>query len=141
MIRLILIFVIGSLMFAACFSVQKTKPDNELPKIILWVWERPEDLRFLSAEKYGVAFLAQTLTLQKDEVLPNLRRQPLLVAPEVYLIAVTRIETEKKLRPNLSEAQKEKIISFIMTPLLFSTKKRRCRFCVKPRIVRSSPNI
>ncbi len=66
MIRLILIFVIGSLMFAACFSVQKTKPDNELPKIILWVWERPEDLRFLSAEKYGVAFLAQTLTFSKQ---------------------------------------------------------------------------
>jgi hypothetical protein len=50
----------------------------------------------LNAKKYGAAFLAQTLVLRSDEVAPNLRRQPLLNAPDVYLLAVTRTETDKK---------------------------------------------
>lgn len=34
-----------------------------LPKVYLWAWERPEDLRFLGDKKVGVAFLAKTLSL------------------------------------------------------------------------------
>ncbi len=69
--------------------------DNEMPQKIIWAWERPEDLRFLDPKVYGVAFLAQTIFLEKDGVSPKPRRQPLEVAPGTYLIAVTRIETNK----------------------------------------------
>ena len=113
MICKIVIFIVGIFMFSACFSEKKVKPTRELPKIILWAWERPEDLRFLDANIYGAAFLAQTLNLRGDEVLPNPRRQPLLIAPEVYLIAVTRIESDKNKHPALSDLQKESIVSFI----------------------------
>ena len=65
--------------------------DNEMPQKIIWAWERPEDLRFLDPKVYGVAFLAQTIFLEKDGVSPKPRRQPLEVAPGTYLIAVTRI--------------------------------------------------
>lgn len=67
-----------------------------MPRKILWAWERPEDLKFLDPNDWGVAFLAQTISLENDRVLPKPRRQPLEVAPGTYLIAVTRIETSKE---------------------------------------------
>lgn len=67
-----------------------------MPQKIIWAWERPEDLRFLDPKEYGVAFLAQTIFLERDGVSPKSRRQPLDVAPETYMIAVTRIETNKE---------------------------------------------
>jgi len=69
--------------------------ENHFPRIILWAWERPEDLEFLDPEEFGVAFLAQTLTIKGSDVLFNPRHQPLKVSPGVKLIAVTRIESEK----------------------------------------------
>ncbi len=113
MTRLILIFSVVSIIFTACSAEQKSELKPKSPKLFFWAWERPEDLRFLDAEKYGAAFLAQTLTLRNSEVFLHPRRQPLLIAPDVYLIAVTRIETDKKNRPSLSDVQKEKIVSFI----------------------------
>ena len=38
---------------------------SEFPKIILWAWERPEDLRFINTDEVGVAFLARTIYLRK----------------------------------------------------------------------------
>jgi hypothetical protein len=67
-----------------------------MPKKILWAWERPEDLKFIDPNEFGVAFLAQTIFLENDRVSPKLRRQPLEVPPGTYMIAVTRIETNKE---------------------------------------------
>jgi hypothetical protein len=68
-----------------------TRALDRLPRLVLWAWERPVDLRGLAAD-VGVAFLAQTITstARASIVLP--RRQPLLVGPATSLIAVTRIE-------------------------------------------------
>ncbi|MBL8182247.1 MAG: hypothetical protein JNL64_11635, partial [Blastocatellia bacterium] len=70
--------------------------DTEMPRKIIWAWERPEDLRFLDPKEFGVAFLAQTITLEQDRVDVRKRRQPLEIAEGTYLIAVTRIETVKE---------------------------------------------
>lgn len=78
---------------------------SAFPKRILWAWERPENLEFIDNNKYGVAFLAQTLELKENgiEVIP--RRQPLRVLPETRLIAVTRIESPRSGNPDLSDEQ------------------------------------
>ncbi len=102
---------------------QNTAPSltstNEMPNKILWAWEQPEDLRFLDAKKFGVAFLAQTLTLRSGEVAVQPRRQSLQIAPNTYLIAVTRIETDKRnaSRFDLSDAGKEKVVFLIKKTL------------------------
>ena len=77
---------------------------ESMPAKIVWAWERPEDLRFLDPKEFGVAFLAQTIFLEAEAVLPRPRRQPLEVAPGAYVIAVTRIETNKdgRMRPTFS---------------------------------------
>jgi hypothetical protein len=91
---------------------------SKTPSKILWAWERPEDLRFLDAKEFGVAFLAQTLYLRNDEVEFRPRRQPLEVPANTYLIAVTRIETKKdQTRPTLSAEQKNQIVSLVKKTL------------------------
>ena len=75
--------------------------ENHLPRIILWAWERPEDLAFLDPQRFGVAFLAQTLTLKDGEVVYSPRHQPLKLPRGVKLIAVTRIESQKITREHV----------------------------------------
>lgn len=90
-----------------------------MPNKIIWAWERPEDLRFLDPKEYGVAFLAQTIFLENNRVTPKPRRQPLEMAPGTYVIAVTRIETNKKTnqRPNYSPEMIEKTASLVRSTL------------------------
>jgi hypothetical protein len=93
--------------------------ENRFPNRVLWVWERPEDLEFLDPQQFAVAFLAQTLTLKNDDVVFTPRRQPLKVSPEVKLIAVTRIESQKTTgAPTaLSEAQRKKLVDLVLRTL------------------------
>lgn len=95
-------------------KVNNTKLTDFSP-IILWAWERPEDLRFLNTDKVGVAFLAQTLVLTGNEVNTKPRQQPLKVAPQTKLIAVTRIEIDKL--PVLSTIQQNEIVRLILNTL------------------------
>ena len=90
--------------------------ENHFPRFVLWAWERPEDLKSIDANRFAVAFLAQTLVLKADDVVFNPRHQPLDVSPETKLIAVTRIESQKTTgqRAALSEAQKQKAIALIL---------------------------
>jgi hypothetical protein len=37
-----------------------------LPRVILWAWDRSEDLSFIDPHKAGVAYLARTLYLEGD---------------------------------------------------------------------------
>jgi hypothetical protein len=98
----------------ACSGGRAVNPElgTEMPPRILWAWERREDLRFLDPARFGVAFHAQTLALRNDEVRFQPRRQPLEIAPGTYLIAVTRIETDKRSenRPMLSAEQRRRIV-------------------------------
>lgn len=93
--------------------------DNRFPSRVLWVWERPEDLEFLDPEQFTVAFLAQTLTLKNDDVVFTPRHQPLKVSPEIKLIAVTRIESQKitGAPTALSETQREKLVDLVLRTL------------------------
>jgi hypothetical protein len=65
---------------------------SRLPAVMLWAWERPSDLRAIDAD-VGVAFLAQTISIEAERIAVTARRWPLRVAPSAALSAVTRIET------------------------------------------------
>ena len=79
------------LMSAPSYSVPTRRPFRAVPSLVVWAWERPEDLRGLDPN-VGIAFLAQTITVRDGEVSVVPRRQPLRVAPDAHLLAVTRIE-------------------------------------------------
>lgn len=110
------------LLFPACQTPTPTRnriEENKFPRVILWAWERPEDLEFLDPQRFGIAFLAQTLTLKNGEVVYNPRHQPLKVPAGVKLIAVTRIESQKitRERVDLSDAQRTKLVERIKKTL------------------------
>jgi hypothetical protein len=73
---------------------------NSLPHTILWAWEIPEDLRFIDVRATGVAFLAETISVNpnpdqltaRTDIAVRPRRQPLRVPARTSLIAVARIE-------------------------------------------------
>jgi hypothetical protein len=66
---------------------------SKLPRVILWAWERPEDLSFIEPREVGVAFLAETIYVRGGDFQIRPRLQPLRVPEGTKLIAVARIET------------------------------------------------
>lgn len=97
------------------FSVDCQKPRIQpIPRLMLWAWERPEDLRFLDPAQAGVAYLAATLTLSGDGVEVRPRLQPLKVPPGAYVMAVVRIEVDPEQSPIRSESQRQQTVAEIL---------------------------
>ncbi|MGB7134289.1 MAG: DUF3142 domain-containing protein [Acidobacteriaceae bacterium] len=67
---------------------------DALPRVTLWAWERPEDLRGIDAGKVAIAYLDRTLTIGLV-VTDEARRDPVIFAAGATRIAVVRIETER----------------------------------------------
>src|SRR5260221_237553 len=79
---------------------------ERIPRLMLWAWERPTDLRFINPKEIGVAFLAQSIRLRSGEVEIRPRLQPLSLPEGASAMAVARVETDK---PELSSQQREKL--------------------------------
>ncbi len=87
---------------------------SRIPHTILWAWERREDLRFIDPDRIGVAYLAATLTLSGERVEIHPRMQPLVIPPRTIVFPVVRIETDWRLHPTLSPAQRAEVASAII---------------------------
>ena len=118
----VFVMILSPLLLPACRSKLPARDrltENHFPPIVLWAWERPEDLQFIDTNRFGVAFLAQTLTLKGDDVMLARRHQPLKISPSTRLIAVTRIESQKITgqRPALSMTQRERVAKLVLRTL------------------------
>jgi hypothetical protein len=98
--RLALIILLSAVLLALLVSRRTSEPE-----VILWAWERPEDLTFVDPQKTSVAFLTKTIYLRGDKVVVRPRLQPLKVSPGTKLAAVVRIETDRTDIPTLSSMQ------------------------------------
>lgn len=78
---------------------------NAFPRVILWAWERPVALDFIDTREVGVAFLAKTIFLRGEKTQKRPRLQPLSVPQGTVLIAVARIESDRREPPQLSSEQ------------------------------------
>ena len=74
-------------------STAKPDPLPQFPRVMLWAWERPEDLRFIQPGSAGIAFLARTVWVDGNNVSARARLQPLRFNPGTPLMAVVRIES------------------------------------------------
>jgi hypothetical protein len=68
-------------------------PLPALPRLMIWAWESPQDLRFLKPHSAGIAFLARTVWLDGTRVQSRPRLQPLRYNPGTDLMAVVRLES------------------------------------------------
>lgn len=91
--------VVSALLVAALLSYHspglRSRPDplSGFPRLMLWAWEEPQDLRFLDPSYVGVAYLAETLVIEPNgATLLRPRLQPLYTSPGTKLMAVIRIE-------------------------------------------------
>ncbi len=81
------------LLLAACALLAlhaRTRPPAPL---VLWAWERPEDLSFIDPAHVEVAYLAATVKLTPAGFQIQPRRQPLTLPAHTRTIAVFRIES------------------------------------------------
>ncbi len=83
--------ILPAFMLAAC--APHSDPLPGLPRVFLWAWERPEDLRWIDTRSVGVAFLARTVCPREEGVSVSPRRQPMLAPPDTVLMAVVRVES------------------------------------------------
>jgi hypothetical protein len=86
---------------------------DQTPRVVLWAWERPTDLRFIDPKEIGVAFLARTIRLRSGEVVVRPRLQPLNLPEAARVIAVARVETDSTNKPELSDRQRQKLAEAI----------------------------
>jgi hypothetical protein len=85
-----------------------------LPRVMLWAWERHEDVRTIDPREVGIAYLAKTLFLRQGNVVPRPRLQPLQVPPATVLMPVVRIESDKLSPPTLDPGQRTRVVAEIV---------------------------
>jgi Protein of unknown function (DUF3142) len=86
---------------------------KRLPPVMLWAWERREDLSFIDPGAVGVAVLAGTVYLYGDAVTARPRFQPLIVPPGTRLVAVVRIQANHARPASLSADQRARTVHAI----------------------------
>lgn len=94
----------------SCSSRPPQDPMADFPKIILWAWERPEDLRFIDVNQVGIAFLAATIFLSGDSLVIKPRYQPVSFPPNCKKLSVVRIEIDHAKVPTLSQDQSDQLV-------------------------------
>lgn len=88
---------------------------NSIPKIIIWAWERPENLLFINDKNIGVAFLAGSIIFKDSKITIKPRLQPLLINREIPMIPVIRIDNlDKNNQLQLSDDQFSEVLEFII---------------------------
>jgi hypothetical protein len=93
---------------------------ERFPRVMLWAWERPEDLSFLDPHQVGVAYLASSLYLNGDRVAVRPRQQPLKLPSNSVVVAVVRIETDWRSSPTMSPRQRRDAAAAIASVARFS---------------------
>jgi len=111
---LILVFalVFGVALFGVVAS-SKWHSDAMVPRIVIWAWERPEDLRFLASQPVMVAYLAGSIFLDEQPVVRP-RLQPLKAAPGTRVIAVVRLELTHATPPAFDDHYRKQVVRDIL---------------------------
>ena len=105
-----LMFALGKNRMHAARTVSAAESNGrQLPPLVLWAWEQPIDLSFIDPDRVGVAVLARTIRLRLNEVIIQPRLQPLKLPDTATVIAVARVESDRRYKPTLSEEQGEQL--------------------------------
>ena len=95
--------LLAALMLAGATHPATPRPDvRTLPKRMLWVWERPEDMRGSPAGT-GFAVLEETLRLGAGMMVVP-RRQPVVLPNRIVRVRVVRIEATTGLADHRDDA-------------------------------------
>jgi len=122
-LRRLLLLTGLSLALLVPFSCQWRRPVNPLPlpQVMLWAWERNEDLRFLdawpAAARPGIAYLQATIYLRGSRVILRKRVGALELPQTAVELPVVRIESDATSPPTLEPSQQQALASAILAVL------------------------
>jgi hypothetical protein len=100
-------------MIAALVALAGENVVMRRPVIVLWAWERPEDLRFAGPD-FGVAVLAGSVVLAGQTVRVAGRRYPALTLPRQRIVGVVHVEIDRREPLVWSPSQREAAIARIL---------------------------
>jgi hypothetical protein len=88
------VIVVLAIFVVNCSCGHRSRPAFELPSVMLWAWQRAENLSFIDTHTTGVAYLAGTVRILQNGF-PDFepRLQPLQMQAGTPLLAVVRIES------------------------------------------------
>jgi len=91
---------VGLICVFALITACQRRPDplHAFPRVVLWAWERADDLRFIDRQQTGIAFLARTIDLHDGEATVRPRVETVRFPSSTALMAVVRVES---IRPPL----------------------------------------
>lgn len=108
---------LGPLTEAGCRRPPASTPVAARPPLVLWAWERAEDLRFLSslpADSIGVAYLHASVSLYGPSVIVHRRAASLQVPAGSWQLPVVHIEADRAPLPILQEGQRKELLRVLL---------------------------
>jgi hypothetical protein len=108
--------IIAGLLVALGLSHAPAPPPDRLglPQLVLWSWDRADDLRFIDPADTGVAYLAGAIHLTADGIATVPRRNPLLLPPGTASLAVIHIALDRARPPTLDNATRDRLVAAIL---------------------------
>lgn len=97
---LLLVFLAGDQNTSA-----RTRMPVDMPPLVLWAWDRDDDLSFIDIRDTAVAYLAATVILRGESIFLTPRHHPLAPPQGTRLVAVAHVETDRHEPPIVSDAQ------------------------------------
>jgi hypothetical protein len=91
-------------------SSARTSTRLDLPPLMLWAWDRDDDLRMIDPADTGVAFLAATLTLRGDAATLVARHNPLALPTGAIRAAVVHVDSDRSDPPTLGPEQLQRFV-------------------------------
>jgi hypothetical protein len=124
---LILAIILSAIpIIAFILSKNADSKDSTPSNLVLWVWERPENLYFLTGEAITYAYLSGTATATDNGWVFKPRQQPLRVDKDAPKISVIRIEDKTQLT-SLTSLPLTEITDFILTLCNPSSQSAGCQ--------------
>jgi hypothetical protein len=85
----------------------------DMPALMVWAWDRDDDLRFLNTGDTGVAYLAATVTLRGDGVYVTPRHNVLGLPEGARLAAALHVESDRAEPPALSKEMSRRFVDVL----------------------------
>jgi hypothetical protein len=108
--------IVAALLVMLGLSGAPARPDRlGLPALMLWSWDRADDLRFIDPADTGVAYLAASIHLGADgipAVVP--RRNSLLLPAGTATLPVIHIALDRAQSPGLDDTVRRRLVSAII---------------------------
>ncbi|MEM7586718.1 MAG: DUF3142 domain-containing protein [Acidobacteriota bacterium] len=112
--------LIATVGIAACvlgmglFAGHRLTPTDSPPETVLWAWERPEAVDFLTSSEATIAVLVGRLRLSGESMTTFPRVQPLTLPEDAPRLAVVRIESDPRQRPVLDAPQRQRVVDAVL---------------------------